>query len=156
MRTIEELSIFFRYAIGRLSMKVFSFARFNWTQLNAAAKTMRAAKEDQAEEKKPLRLTVSRSWEKETLVHCAAAAAAAVTSLCQPPPKRAGTTLLSVCVDLIYGRLAPATVQGCSPFQINVSRASTMARLKHTHTISSSSHRFSSRTETGKTLRLHG
>lgn len=51
---------------------------------------------------------------------CSRPAAAAVAS----PPLAAldrGMDPFNVCVDLIYDRLGPATVQGSSPFQINVS-----------------------------------
>lgn len=96
------------------------------------------AKEDSAEhQEKPLRLTDRRRNEgggakaeelglKETLVHCAAVEQLLLLLVLQwrHPLLAAldrGTDPFNVCVDLIYDRLGPATVQGSSPFQINVS-----------------------------------
>lgn len=100
------------------------------------------AKEDCAEhQEKPLRLTDRRRNEgggakaeelglKETLVHCAAVEQLLLLLLLllvlkwRHPLLAAldrGTDPFNVCVDLIYDRLGPATVQGSSPFQINVS-----------------------------------
>lgn len=98
------------------------------------------AKEDSAEhQEKPLRLTDRRRNEgggggkaeelglKETLVHCAAVEQLVLLLLLlqwRHPLLAAldrGTDPFNVCVDLIYDRLGPATVQGSSPFQINVS-----------------------------------
>lgn len=62
---------------------------------------------------------------KETLVHCAAVEQLLLLLLQWRHPLLAaldrGTDPFNVCVDLIYDRLGPATVQGSSPFQINVS-----------------------------------
>lgn len=100
------------------------------------------AKEDCAEhQEKPLRLTDRRKnggragkaeelGLKETLVHCAAVEQLVLVQLLllvlqwRHPLLAAldrGMEPFNVCVDLIYDRLGPATVQGSSPFQINVS-----------------------------------
>lgn len=59
---------------------------------------------------------------KETLVHCAAVEQL-LLQLRHPllAASDRGMDPFNVCVDLIYGRFGPATVQGSSPFQINVS-----------------------------------
>lgn len=110
---------------------------------------------------------------KETLVHCAAVEQLLLLLQLRHPLLAAldrGMDPFNVCVDLIYGRLGPATVQGSSPFQINVSdHRQWVDWSTHTlaHTISTSSFSLqfpvyssslvsSSRTEWSKTLRLHG
>lgn len=56
---------------------------------------------------------------------CSRAAGATTTTTAIASPLLAaldrGMDPFNVCVDLIYDRLGPATVQGSSPFQINVS-----------------------------------